>query len=163
MEPLDRRIHLPPSLRKELHPLQEEVAWARGLSPEERLAVTAALCRDAMIWHATKSGFDVRFYPDRMTHMKALLVDGRTLVVGSANFDVLSYRFQQEFMAIVTDPHLVADFARRVVEEDLRLSARCRRVQGSIAARITGMRLEALDRASAWWRLALPPAPVPCG
>ncbi len=121
------------------------------------------LCRDAMIWHATNSGFDVRFYPDRMTHMKALLVDGRTLVVGSANFDVLSYRFQQEFMAIVTDRDLIADFTKRVVEEDLSRSAPCRRVQGSIAARITGMRLEALDRGSAWWRLALPPAPVPCG
>jgi len=119
------------------------------------------LCRDAMIWHAGNSGFDVRFYPDRMTHMKALLVDGRTLVVGSANFDVLSYRFQQEFMAIVTDRHLVEDFTRRVVEEDLRQSAPCRRVQGSMAARITRVRLEALDRASAFWRLALPPAPFP--
>ena len=119
------------------------------------------LCRDAMIWHAGNSGFDVRFYPDRMTHMKALLVDGRTLVVGSANFDVLSYRFQQEFMAIVTDRHLVEDFTRRVVEEDLRQSAPCRRVQGSMAARITRVRLEALDRASAFWRLALPPAPCP--
>lgn len=49
METSDRRIRLPPSLRKELHPVQEEVAWARGLSPEERLAVTAALCQDAMI------------------------------------------------------------------------------------------------------------------
>ncbi|HQZ19122.1 MAG TPA: phosphatidylserine/phosphatidylglycerophosphate/cardiolipin synthase family protein [Vicinamibacteria bacterium] len=119
------------------------------------------LCRDAMIWHAGNSGFDVRFYPDRMTHMKALLVDGRTLVVGSANFDVLSYRFQQEFMAIVTDRRLVEDFTRRVVEEDLRQSAPCRRVQGSMAARITRVRLEALDRASAFWRLALPPAPFP--
>lgn len=118
------------------------------------------LCRDAMIWHAANSGFDVRFYPDRMTHMKALLVGGRVLVVGSANFDVLSYRFQQEFMAIVTDRRLVEDFTKRVVEEDLRRSTVCRRVQGSIAARITGMRLEALDRAAAFWRLALPPAPA---
>ena len=119
------------------------------------------LCRDAMIWHAKNSGFDVRFYPDRMTHMKALLVDGRTLVVGSANFDVLSYQFQQEFMAIVTDRHLVEDFTKRVVEEDQRRSMPCRRVQGSMTARITGMRLEALDQLSALWRMALPCAPVP--
>ena len=90
--------------------------------------------------------------------MKALLVDGRVLVVGSANFDVLSYRFRQEFTAIVTDPRLVEDFTKRVVEEDLRRSLPCRRVQGSMAARITALRLEALDRASAFWRLALPPA-----
>ena len=42
-------IRLPPSLRKDRHTLQEEVAWARGLTPEERLAATATLCRDAMI------------------------------------------------------------------------------------------------------------------
>lgn len=42
------RITLPASLRKERHTLQEEVAWARGLSPEERLAVTASLCRDVV-------------------------------------------------------------------------------------------------------------------
>lgn len=39
-------FQLPPSLRRELHPIEEEVAWARGLSPEERLAVVALLCRD---------------------------------------------------------------------------------------------------------------------
>lgn len=119
------------------------------------------LCRDAMIWHAHTSGFDVRFYPDRMTHMKALLVDGRVLVVGSANFDVLSYRFQQEFMAIVTDRHLVEDFIERVVVEDLRRSTPCRHVHGSISARVTAARLKALDHLSAFWRLALPPAPAP--
>ena len=37
---------LPPSLRKELHPIEEEVAWARTLTPEQRLAAVAALCRD---------------------------------------------------------------------------------------------------------------------
>lgn len=39
-------IQLPPSLRRELHPIEEEVAWARSLAPEERLAVVALLCRD---------------------------------------------------------------------------------------------------------------------
>lgn len=41
-------ISLPPSLRKERHTIREEVAWARGLTPEERLTVTAMLCRDAV-------------------------------------------------------------------------------------------------------------------
>ena len=58
------------------------------------------------------------------------MVDERVLVVGSANFDVLSYRFQQEFMAIVTDSRLVDDFRKRVVEVDLRRSAPCRETQG---------------------------------
>ena len=42
------RISLPPSLSKERHTLQEEVAWSRRLSPEQRLTVTAMLCRDAV-------------------------------------------------------------------------------------------------------------------
>lgn len=42
-------IVLPPSLRKELHPLSDEVAWARSLTPEERVRVVASVCRDALI------------------------------------------------------------------------------------------------------------------
>ncbi len=42
------RITLPASLRKERHTLEKEVAWAKALSPEERLAVTALLCRDVV-------------------------------------------------------------------------------------------------------------------
>jgi hypothetical protein len=41
-------IALPPSLQRDRHPLAEEVAWAKRLSPEERLAVVAALCKDAV-------------------------------------------------------------------------------------------------------------------
>ncbi len=41
-------IQLPPSLRRELHSIDEEVAWAKGLNPEERLAVVALLCRDSV-------------------------------------------------------------------------------------------------------------------
>lgn len=41
-------ITLPPSLRKELHPVEEEVAWAKSLTPEERLAVVALLCKDSI-------------------------------------------------------------------------------------------------------------------
>ncbi len=41
-------IALPPSLDKERHPVGEEVAWARSLSPEQRLGVVALLCRDVM-------------------------------------------------------------------------------------------------------------------
>jgi len=42
------RISLPPSLRKELHTIEREVAWAKQMSPEQRLSVVALLCRDAV-------------------------------------------------------------------------------------------------------------------
>jgi cardiolipin synthase len=112
--------------------------------------------RDTMILHGARSGFEVRFYPGRMTHMKALLVDGETLVVGSANFETLSYRFQQEFIVIVTDPDVVGDFTRRVVEEDLRRSPRCEVTLGYLAQSRTRVHLAAIDVLSALWRRALP-------
>ena len=42
-------IVLPPSLRRELHSVEDEVAWARALTPSQRLEVLAALCRDSLI------------------------------------------------------------------------------------------------------------------
>jgi phosphatidylserine/phosphatidylglycerophosphate/cardiolipin synthase-like enzyme len=54
-----------------------------------------------------------------MTHMKALLVDRRWLVLGSANFDVWSYRSQQEYLVVLTEPGLVEEFRSRVAEPDL--------------------------------------------
>jgi cardiolipin synthase len=68
---------------------------------------------------AVRGEMDIRFFPDRMTHMKAMLVDDEVLLVGSANFDLISYRFQQEYLAEVTDPGLLAAFRARVVEPDL--------------------------------------------
>lgn len=38
-------ITLPPSLDKDLHTLEEEVAFARSLSPQQRLQVLAQVCR----------------------------------------------------------------------------------------------------------------------
>ena len=32
----------------ELHPLEVEVAWARAQTPEQRLKIVAALCRDTI-------------------------------------------------------------------------------------------------------------------
>lgn len=115
----------------------------------------AGFCRKAMELHSARSGFDVRFYPGRMTHMKALLVDGRTLVTGSANFDALSYRFQQEYIAIVTDARLVEDFRKRVMEEDLRRSEPCRVSPGPLSASVTRGRIATIEAISVAWRSAL--------
>ena len=78
------------------------------------------LVRDLLRWPRATRGIDVRLYRGRMTHMKALLVDGATLVLGSANFDLWSYHFQGEYLARVTDPGVVEDFETRVAAEGLR-------------------------------------------
>jgi len=78
-----------------------------------------ALLGRALSWRARGDQVRVHRYTPRMTHMKAILVDGEALVLGSANFDLMSYRFQQEYLAVFTEPRLIEDFRRRVVEPDL--------------------------------------------
>lgn len=78
-----------------------------------------ALLGRALAWRARDEGVTVRRYTPRMTHLKAILVDDEALVLGSANFDILSYGFQQEYFAVFKEPGLLADFRRRVVEPDL--------------------------------------------
>ena len=66
---------------------------------------------------AARGRRDERFFPG-MTHLKAMLIDDEVLLIGSANFDLISYHFQQEYLAEVTDPGLVSQFRARVVEPD---------------------------------------------
>lgn len=47
-----------------------------------------------------------------MTHAKAALVDGETLLFGSVNFNVASWRSNGDHLAITRDPALVAAFDR---------------------------------------------------
>src|SRR5262249_291360 len=71
---------------------------------------------------ARRAGSERGARPAGMNHLKAILVDGRHLVMGSANFDLWSYGFQQEYLAIIDDPDVVADYRRRVLEPDLQAS-----------------------------------------
>jgi len=42
-------ITLPPSLRKELHPIEEEVEEYRDMPLEQKLGILDALCKDAIV------------------------------------------------------------------------------------------------------------------
>jgi len=112
--------------------------------------VTPAKNNFSMYYHHVRgcgavSPLQVRLYPGRMTHMKAMLVDGRTLIVGSANFDLWSYHFQQEYVAVIRDPALVADFRARVVEPDLAVSAPPDRPHPAWKGRLADWQLRALE------------------
>jgi cardiolipin synthase len=102
------------------------------------------LFREALAHVAAEGSVDLRLYPDRMTHMKALLVDRRRLVVGSANFDIWSYHCQQEYLAVVSDPAIVEEFRRRVAEPDLARSKRALRAGGDAAFRRLELQLAGL-------------------
>jgi cardiolipin synthase len=70
-------------------------------------------------WETQRSGIRLWHLPAPMTHMKAMLIDDRHLVIGSANFDYLSFRAQQEVAVVVSDPTVIAEFERRIVKPDM--------------------------------------------
>lgn len=76
-------------------------------------------------WECSRSGFDLRLIPG-MTHVKAMLIDRRRLVLGSSNFDYLSYRRLREVLAIVDQPGVVGEFMERVSTPDLARAKRAR-------------------------------------
>ncbi|MCB1184682.1 phosphatidylserine/phosphatidylglycerophosphate/cardiolipin synthase family protein [bacterium] len=93
-----------------------------------------------------RNGIDLRLLPGPMTHVKALLVDDATLVVGSANFDFLSARLQPELVAVVQDRDLVGDFRERVLGPDLARSRPWRPDETSPVATALGAGLINLAR-----------------
>lgn len=70
-------------------------------------------------WEAWRGGFDLRFYPHGMSHLKAMLLDNRTLILGSSNFDYLSYCVHQELIATITAPEIIAEFRAQVLQPDV--------------------------------------------
>lgn len=70
--------------------------------------------RDYVVPVAEAAGIEVRLLPE-MTHLKAMLVDGERLVAGSSNFDFASWRVEEEYLAILDDPALAADFRAAVI------------------------------------------------
>ena len=74
------------------------------------------------LWEARRSDIDLQLYQNRMTHAKAMLVDDRILVLGSTNFDYVSYKTEQELAAVITEEAIIDDFRKRLVEVDLQNS-----------------------------------------
>ncbi|HSK08690.1 MAG TPA: phosphatidylserine/phosphatidylglycerophosphate/cardiolipin synthase family protein [Vicinamibacterales bacterium] len=108
------------------------------------------LLGDYIRWEAARCDLDLRLYGGRMLHLKAMLIDGCHLVVGSPNFDYLSYRTQPEVFAVLADPGLIAEFRQRVIAPDLE---RCDAAPGprhAVRGRLVGWSIHALGPAVAW-------------
>ncbi len=74
--------------------------------------------REYIHWESARSGFDLELYQNGMTHLKAMLIDDASLIVGSSNFDYFSYRFEEETVAVISDRKLIAEFKERIVDRD---------------------------------------------
>jgi cardiolipin synthase len=133
-------------------PFTDRLRAARRRGVAVRLVMAAdnnwPAVRDHVRFESSRAGIELRLYQDRMVHMKTMLVDGRALVLGSANFDFWSYRFQQEVMGVVTDPGVIADYGRRVFETDLGASPLSDGEVGPLQGRLAGLRLASIERAA---------------
>lgn len=91
-------------------------AAARGVSVRllTPLPNNKPLVRDYLIGAAEPLGIEVRLLAE-MTHLKAMLIDGETLVLGSSNFDFASFHVEEEILAIATGAELIAAFRRTVL------------------------------------------------
>jgi cardiolipin synthase A/B len=69
-----------------------------------------------------RRGLDLCILPGGMNHLKAILIDGKTLVVGSANFDNFSYYINQELLFVTTHEPLVRDFRERVYAPEMAIA-----------------------------------------
>jgi cardiolipin synthase len=74
--------------------------------------------RDHLLAAARGAGFEVILLGE-MIHLKGLLIDGGRLVIGSSNFDFVSRAAEEELMAVVGDPAIIADFEARIVRPAL--------------------------------------------
>jgi cardiolipin synthase A/B len=83
---------------------------------------TVPALRRYIVGAATRHGFDLRVYQGRMSHLKAILIDDDCLVMGSSNFDYLSYRRFHEIVAYVSDSGVIEQFRTRVLQPDLACS-----------------------------------------
>ena len=79
-----------------------------------------------LTFHAGRSYYDellaagvhIHEYVPGMLHTKAMVVDGRFAIVGSANLDVRSFRLNFELMAVLYDPAIIRELSV-IFDEDL--------------------------------------------
>jgi len=83
------------------------------------------IVRDYLLDYARRHAFNVRLLAD-MSHLKGILIDGEALVVGSCNFDFVGLAAEEELIAIVRSPALIADFRRLVIDPALAVAGEAR-------------------------------------
>ena len=99
-------------------------------------------------WESARGGFDLRLYPGRLTHLKAMLIDDTHLIVGSANFDNFTYRFAQETLAVITDPAVIAEFTEKVIDVDSRICRQADTESARVSGYLRNLQLKSIDRVS---------------
>lgn len=121
------------------HPFTDFLARARRRGVRVRVLMPGENNKSNLARHilerAARGGFEVFRYPGGMSHMKAMTIDGELLVMGSSNFDFMSYHILEEHVVMTRDRALVQSYLDRVWEPDL-ASAKPDPVRSSIGTRL---------------------------
>lgn len=100
-------------------PFTDALAAARARGAAVRLITprdnNKRLVRDYLLHAADRAGFEVLLTPG-MSHLKGMVIDEAHLIVGSANFDFVSLAAEEELVAVIQDPAVIAAFNRLIVE-----------------------------------------------
>lgn len=81
------------------------------ISPSEN---NKGLFYDFLISKSAKASFTLKHHPG-MFHLKAILIDGKKIVFGSSNYDLISYYFEQEVVLVSEETDLVEAFKKQVL------------------------------------------------
>ena len=131
-------------------PFTDALARASGRGVKVTLITPLAnnkpVVRDYLLWAAARAGLEVLLTRE-MIHLKGMLIDGRRLVLGSSNFDFVSYWIEEELVAVISDRDLIADFRQRVLEP---LTADALPAGAAQVSPERGRRAAALLRAAGW-------------
>ncbi|MBM4184723.1 MAG: phosphatidylserine/phosphatidylglycerophosphate/cardiolipin synthase family protein [Gemmatimonadetes bacterium] len=110
-------------------PFTDHLSAAQGRGVEVRVLAPAQNNKANLARHIVESahrgGFDL-FLSEGMSHLKAMLIDGELLIVGSSNFDFMSYTLLDELVVMTRDSDMVDAFLERVWRPDLARAERTR-------------------------------------
>jgi cardiolipin synthase len=106
-------------------PFTDHLAAARGRGVRVRILTPGENNKANLARHilevAYRSNLEVYRHAG-MSHMKAMVIDDELLVVGSSNFDFMSYHMLEELVVMTYDRHMLDGFMERVWRPDLAAS-----------------------------------------
>jgi cardiolipin synthase len=108
-------------------PFTDHLAAARSRGVRVRVLTPARNNKANLARHilevAHRCGFEVHRCAE-MSHMKAMMIDEELLVVGSTNFDFMSYHILEELVVMTRHPEMLAAFVERAWKPDLAAAPR---------------------------------------
>lgn len=102
------------------------------ISPSEN---NKGLFQDYLLSENRQGYFELLHYPG-MFHLKAILIDGRKLIFGSSNYDLVSYHFEQEVVMITENNSLVGEFRNQIVDDFFNKALKINQLSKSVKSKI---------------------------